>query len=344
MSEAINIISLFVPKGSLAVSSKGKGQMKEYHTQTEPIDTCLPITVMIDGGSASASEIVSGGLQDLGRATIKGKTSFGKGLVQSIRPLPYNGQMKVTTAKYYTPSGRCVQGIGVKPDVEIDIPSYSRLVYLVNKYRISLKNCCFINMDEYLKDENTYIDKADPLSFRGGMERIFYNLIDEELNVLPENRIFPEPGKESIVMEKIKEYGKLDMAWGGVGINGHFAFNEPPEPGEEVTPEEFLDRPTRVLKISRETKTINCFMNCAGDLDGIPEYCITVGMKEMFMAKKVRMCMPRDWNAGALRKVLHGGITAKVPCSLFQKHSDAKLYAANVALASPIPEIRIYNK
>ena len=129
MSEAINIISLFVPKGSLAVSSKGKGQMKEYHTQTEPIDTCLPITVMIDGGSASASEIVSGGLQDLGRATIKGKTSFGKGLVQSIRPLPYNGQMKVTTAKYYTPSGRCVQGIGVKPDVEIDIPSYSRLVY-----------------------------------------------------------------------------------------------------------------------------------------------------------------------------------------------------------------------
>ena len=129
MSEAINIISLFVPKGSLAVSSKGKGEMKEYHTQTEPIDTQMPIIVMIDGGSASASEIVSGGLQDLGRATIKGKTSFGKGLVQSIRPLPYNGQMKITTAKYYTPSGRCVQGVGVKPDVEIDVPSYSRLVY-----------------------------------------------------------------------------------------------------------------------------------------------------------------------------------------------------------------------
>lgn len=129
MSEAINIISLFVPKGSLAVSSKGKGEKKDFHTQTEPVDTQIPIIVMIDGGSASASEIVSGGLQDLGRATIKGKTSFGKGLVQSIRPLPYNGQMKVTTAKYYTPSGRCVQGIGVKPDVEIDVPSYSRLVY-----------------------------------------------------------------------------------------------------------------------------------------------------------------------------------------------------------------------
>ena len=131
MSEAINIISLFVPKGSLAVSSKGKTEdsRKEFHTQTEPIDTEMPIIVMIDGGSASASEIVSGGLQDLKRATIMGKTSFGKGLVQSIRPLPYNGQMKVTTAKYYTPSGRCVQGIGVTPDVEIELPTYSRLVY-----------------------------------------------------------------------------------------------------------------------------------------------------------------------------------------------------------------------
>ena len=131
MSEAVNIISLFVPKGSLAVSSKGKtpGSTHEYYTQTEPIDTQMPIIVMVDGGSASASEIVSGGLQDLKRATIMGKTTFGKGLVQSIRPLPYNGQMKITTAKYYTPSGRCVQGIGVTPDVEIDIPEYSRLVY-----------------------------------------------------------------------------------------------------------------------------------------------------------------------------------------------------------------------
>ena len=131
MSEAVNIISLFVPKGSLAVSSKGKtpNSTHEYYTQTEPIDTQMPIIVMVDGGSASASEIVSGGLQDLKRATVMGKTTFGKGLVQSIRPLPYNGQMKITTAKYYTPSGRCVQGIGVKPDVEIDIPEYSRLVY-----------------------------------------------------------------------------------------------------------------------------------------------------------------------------------------------------------------------
>ena len=217
---------------------------------------------------------------------------------------------------------------------------YARLVYLVNKYRVSLKNCVFINMDEYLTDDKEYLDMDDPLSFRGGMNRIFYSQIDEELNVLPENRIFPDPHNPGKPMEIIEKYGKLDMVFGGVGINGHYAFNEP----EDVSPEEFLSRPTRVLQISPETKTINCFMNCGGDLEAIPKYCITVGMKEMFMAKKVRMCMPRDWNAGALRKVLHGEITAKVPCSLFQKHPDAMLYAASVALNSPIPEIRVYNK
>ena len=96
--------------------------------------------------------------------------------------------------------------------------------------------------------------------------------------------------------------------------------------------------------IDENAKTINCFMNCGGDLEAIPKFCITVGMKEMFMAKKVRMCMPRDWNAGALRKILHGGETPAVPCSLFARHPDAMIYCSRIATESPVPEIRIYNK
>ncbi len=113
MAEAINIVSLFVPKGSVVVSSKGqaKGSEVVYKTTSDPVDTEIPIILMVDSGSASSSEIVAGALQDLDRATIMGERTFGKGLVQSIRPLPYNGQLKVTTAKYYTPSGRCVQAI-----------------------------------------------------------------------------------------------------------------------------------------------------------------------------------------------------------------------------------------
>ncbi len=221
---------------------------------------------------------------------------------------------------------------------------YARLGYLVNRYRVSLRHCTFMNMDEYLTDDGQYIPFSDPLSFRGGMDRTFYSQVDDELNVLPENRYFPDPADPGKLQRLIDHFGKLDMAWGGIGINGHFAFNEPPEPGEACTNEEFLQRGTRVLRISRETKTINCFMNCGGDLDGIPSNCITVGIKEMFQARKVRMCMPRDWNAGALRKVLHGPVDCHVPCSLFQTHPDAKLLAARVALASPVPAIRIYNK
>jgi len=113
MQEAIGIVGIFVPKGSVVVTSRGNEAMGEqvYKTNTDPEDTQIPIIVMVDGGSASSSEIVAGALQDLDRATIMGTRTFGKGLVQSIRPLPYNGQLKVTTAKYYTPSGRCVQAI-----------------------------------------------------------------------------------------------------------------------------------------------------------------------------------------------------------------------------------------
>ena len=167
MSEAIGIVSTFVPKGSLVVTSKGNNpdSYKEYRTTTEPLDTEMPLIVMIDSGSASSSEIVSGALQDMDRAVIMGKRSYGKGLVQSIRPMPYNGQVKVTTAKYYTPSGRCVQAIdysnrnedgsvghipdsltrefktaggrivrdggGITPDVDIDLSQYSRLTYSI---------------------------------------------------------------------------------------------------------------------------------------------------------------------------------------------------------------------
>ena len=224
------------------------------------------------------------------------------------------------------------------------IGPYARLAELVNRYRISLKKCVFINMDEYLDENGQYIDYNHPLSFRGGMDRTFYSKVDEELNVLPENRIFPEPGNEGRVLQIIEKYGKLDMAFGGVGINGHYAFNEPPEAWEKDDPAEFASRPTRALKITRETRTINAFMNCGANIEAIPENCITVGMKEIMMAKKIRMCMPRDWNAAALRKVLHGEITARVPCSLFQNHKDALVYAAKVATACPVSEIRIYNK
>lgn len=113
LHEAVNIVSLFIPKGLEVVSTKGKVNEwnKVYKTLNNPIDTEIPMVVLTSGGSASASEIVAGTLQDYDRAVLIGGKTFGKGLVQTTRPLSYNAQLKVTTAKYYIPSGRCIQAL-----------------------------------------------------------------------------------------------------------------------------------------------------------------------------------------------------------------------------------------
>ncbi len=165
LQEAVGIVGLFVPKGSLVVTSKGNETSRDeiFKTSSEPVDLSIPVIVLVDSGSASASEIVAGSLQDYDRATVMGSRTFGKGLVQSVRPMPFGGQLKITTAKYYIPSGRCVQAIdyshrnedgsvghipdslthefktahgrtvrdggGITPDVELPQREYSRLAY-----------------------------------------------------------------------------------------------------------------------------------------------------------------------------------------------------------------------
>ena len=113
MHEAINIVNLFIPRDKEVVSTKGKVQEwnKTYYTLNSPLDTEIPIAILTSEGSASASEIVAGSLQDYDRAVLIGRKTFGKGLVQTTRQLSYNAQLKVTTAKYYIPSGRCIQAL-----------------------------------------------------------------------------------------------------------------------------------------------------------------------------------------------------------------------------------------
>lgn len=165
LESAVQIVGLFVPKGTEVVRTRGRGVVNEkiYKTTQKPIAPDIPLAVIVNGSSASASEIVTGALQDLDRAVIVGERSFGKGLVQSTRSLPYNGLMKVTIAKYYIPSGRLIQAIdyshrnpdgtvaripdslttvwrtragrevrdggGITPDLKVEYPEGNRLVY-----------------------------------------------------------------------------------------------------------------------------------------------------------------------------------------------------------------------
>lgn len=165
LEAAVKIVGLFVPKNTEVLRTRGKGLLNEkvYKTTSAPVDTQIPLAIFIDGGSASSSEITAGALQDLDRAVIIGNRSFGKGLVQSTRPLPYDGVLKVTIAKYYIPSGRLIQAIdyshrnpdgsvaripdsltnvfktvhgrdvrdggGITPDIDIDYGEANRLTY-----------------------------------------------------------------------------------------------------------------------------------------------------------------------------------------------------------------------
>lgn len=162
--EAVKIVGLFVPKNTLVVSQKGRmpNSTETYYTKDEPLDTQMPMVFLIDENTASASEIVSGAMQDLDRAVVAGHRSYGKGLVQQTRNLPYNTMIKLTTSKYYIPSGRCIQkldyshkdesgkatmsvdslskkfktkngrdvydGRGIEPDVTLDLPEYSKIL------------------------------------------------------------------------------------------------------------------------------------------------------------------------------------------------------------------------
>ena len=223
--EAINISNIFVRQGEKIVETKGRmeGSQQSYYAEKNPIDTEIPLVVMVNRRSASASEIVSGVMQDLDRGVIVGQRSFGKGLVQTTRPLSYNTQLKITTAKYYTPSGRCIQAIdyshrnedgsvgkvadslktefstkngrkvydggGIEPDVEVDLKDYHTVTQ-----ELVRQNLIFDYATKFRR-ENTSITTAkkfevtdkiyqDFVSFAESKEFTFESRTEKELDKL----------------------------------------------------------------------------------------------------------------------------------------------------------------
>lgn len=193
LEEAVEMVNFFVSKGELIVSTKGKVEKwnKEYYAQKEPVIPHKPVVVLVNSGSASASEIVSGAIQDLDRGVVVGTRTFGKGLVQTTRQLSYNARLKITTAKYYIPSGRCIQmldysnreedgsvgkipdsliteyttkngrkvydGGGIKPDIKMDNPNLSKItVSLIRKQLIYDFATKFFYQNDSIKQPETY--------------------------------------------------------------------------------------------------------------------------------------------------------------------------------------------
>jgi carboxyl-terminal processing protease len=241
LSEAVNIVNLFVDKGKLIVSTKGKITEKNqfFYTQNSPVDLKIPLVVLVDETSASASEIVSGALQDLDRAVIVGQRTFGKGLVQNILPLSYNTRLKVTVSKYYLPSGRCIQKVdyfskdsigrniskadssamifktnggrnvydygGVEPDIVLEKEKYSTILLAMFQ-----KNIIFNYANEFKLKNNT-IPPVNKFTFTSAMYEDFLKYVNDKhlkYETFTEKQI--KQLKESVKADKLT--GDVDAA------------------------------------------------------------------------------------------------------------------------------------
>ena len=200
------------------------------------------------------------------------------------------------------------------------IGQYPYFVEIVNRERISLKNCWFINMDEYLGEDTQWIPMDHPLSFRGFMQRTVYSQIDPELNVPEEQRVFPDPNNVTYIPQLIEQLGGVDVCFGGIGINGHLAFNEA-DPA--LTCEAFKELRTRVLPITKETRTANAIGDFGGALEDMPTHCVTIGFHEIYNARKIRLGIFRDWHRAVARRAGYGEMTADFPVSILADHPDA---------------------
>jgi glucosamine-6-phosphate deaminase len=214
------------------------------------------------------------------------------------------------------------------------VEEFPILAEKLRREKVSMREVMLINMDEYLGPDGGWVPLEHPLSFRAFMDRFFYGLLDPTLAPRLENRVFPDPVNPGAVTTIIDSRGGVDACFGGIGINGHIAFNEPPEPGVTISNEDFAHLATRTLTLSRETRTINS-VTVGGEITIIPQRAITVGMKEILGARRLRLYCNRVWQSAVVRRVLHGPVTPACPASFIRIHPDARLTVAEYVAAPP---------
>lgn len=260
---------------------------------------------------------------------------LGKGAKLPILKLGDSGEVFYEMAAEMCAAIRANNAAG-KPTVFIcpvgPVGQYPIFVRLVNREQLSLRNCWFINMDEYLTDDGQWIAEENPLSFRGFMAREVYGKIAPELLMPEEQRVFPDPNDLGRIPALIEELGGVDIAFGGIGINGHLAFNEA-QP--ELTPEQFAALGTRVLTLTPETKTANAIGDRGGAIAAMPNKAVTIGIKQILGARKVRLGVFREWHRAVVRQAAYGEVTAAFPVTLLQNHPDAAIYTNAIAAGQP---------
>ena len=217
---------------------------------------------------------------------------------------------------------------------------YQRFVFLCRNRPIDLSRLYCFFMDEYLDTDRNLIDRDHCLSFRGFIDRNFIDPMPSEMNLKKENIQFPDPGNPEVYDKRLTSKGKADICFAGVGINGHLAFNEPFEKGTEISESDFCLLPTRTIRLTRETITINSNTALKGAYEEIPEYAVTIGFKQIMESGKIWIYLNRPWQSSVVRKILFSEKTPAFPASLIRNHPDVRLILTEEVAKKPDFQLR----
>lgn len=193
-----------------------------------------------------------------------------------------------------------------------------------------------VNMDEYVDADGHAIDEAHPLSFRRFMNLGLFNRLRGRARVPHANIHFPSPENPAATTRLIDEHGGADLCFGGMGLTGHFAFNDPPEPGAPLSDQEVRGSRTRVLTISRESQAQMCMGGTGGNWEIIPKRAVTLGMYELLMSRRIHLTFMRSWHSGVLRRALFGPVTGRCPGSFVQDHPNVTVTLSAIAAELPL--------
>lgn len=207
---------------------------------------------------------------------------------------------------------------------------YTRFARICNNEKISCKNLITINMDEFLKDDKSYISMRNPLSFRRFMKENLFDLLNHELSINPKNVFFPNPKNLDEINDLITQLKDVDICFVGAGINGHIAFNEPISKGN-ITLTDFKNLKTRVVELSKETITTTA-LKVGGYIENIPKKAITIGLKEILKSKEIKLYLEHNHQAAILERILSNEISQEFPITLIKLHHKISITASNNVL------------
>lgn len=217
------------------------------------------------------------------------------------------------------------------------IGQYPLLLDAIEREGLDLSGLHTFQMDEYLDWTCRPIPSTHPLSFTGHLTEAFFARIPAALRPPPEQHHVPDPRRLDAIAEAIEAIGGIDTCWGGIGIHGHIAFNEAPSTHyADISPEELRAAPTRIVALQPETLVVNGIQAAAGNFEAIPPFAVTIGMREILGARRIRLyCNRGQWQRTVFRRAVMQAPTVRYPVTFIQEHADAVVTADADTAAPP---------